>query len=331
MSTDLNDLLDRSFHDEPSHPTIGDDLTRGRRALRRHRARTGAAALGVVAASGLVAVLVPALTASQDEGSPGFATGGLSDAALANACVQTDNIASWVRGRGMSEARMAEVMGQAQVMTRADSGQEVLATVRSEDGRFWGECFVPYGDRASYKHGLSVFRTDVTFASTDVDGVRVYRPQDEADPRFWGSDGLPAPRLSVPCVLDMAEETAEYREGMAGCRDFTVTWVDRRPAEVAGVLVHNPDGTVGHADVRDGYVSYAYRAPMTPAVAQRFRSGDTNMTAALTFLDADGDVLAEGSLDARQANPDNWPESASEGTPSVMNYPTLAWWLRQDG
>ena len=334
MSTDLTDLLEQAFHAEPPHPAPAEDVARGRRALRRHRTVAGISAVGVVAASALVAALVPLMAPSGPDSAPRFARGDVrhaGDAEIAQQCVDTDNVASWVRGRGMPEERMQAAMGTPELMTRADTGQEVVATVRSEDGRFWGECYLPYGDRATYKHGISLFRTDVGFPSVEVHGVRVYQPQDESDPRLWGTDGSPSPGLAVPCpVVDEREETQAYQDAQAACDRFAIVWADRRPPEVAGVEVHNPDGTVRRADVRDGYLSYAYTAPMTPAVAARFRSGDTGLGDAAVFLDGHGDVLARGGMSPRQAGPDSWPASASEGTPALANYPSLAWWLRQD-
>ncbi len=314
---DLAARLDLAVLDAPPLRPLQGAVAAGRGRLRRRRA--GQAALGLAATGAAAAAVLAVLPAGSPAGRDlSVATGGTwSDAQVAERCLATDNIASWVRGTGMRTAQLQQVMGRAEVMTRADTGQEVLATVRAEDGSAWGECFLPYGDRATYKHAISVFRTDVAFPRTVVDGVAAYEPQDESDPRLWGTDGSPAPGISVPCEVDVAEETQAYRDAQAQCDSFLVTWVDRRPAEVAGARVANPDGTTGRADVHDGYVSYAYAAPMTRAVAERLRSGDTRV--GLTFLAADGSVLARGD----RTGPD-------EKGVTVANFPTLAWWLRTD-
>jgi hypothetical protein len=172
---------------------------------------------------------------------------------------------------------------------------------------------------------LSLYRADATFPSRVVDGVKVYEPRNEADTRIAEVGGT-GPSWDVDCFpRGVDEESHAFFVASSKCPTFHVVWNDRRPPEVAAARIVNPDGTTGWADVKDGYLSYGYSAPMTPALRDVVASTDVHTGAYygivtdITLYDAEGNEIAHGTgIHDGYANP------------SIQNYPSLAVTLKRD-
>ena len=310
--TEFTERLERSFAGEPPHPSYADDLAAGRRRLRRRRAATVASVAAVAAlAGGVYASLAP-----RTQELPLAAD--LSDAQVVARCLDGRVSDSW-RDGGMSQQEVADAMGEARLVTRARTTYEVYATIRSADGRSWGDCTLPIDEASRESRLLALYRTDVTFPSRTVDGTRVYEPRNEADAEVVSVGGT-GPGWDVDCYpRGIPEDTHEFFVASSTCPTFHVAWNDRRPPEVAAAKIVNPDGTVGWADVQDGYLSYGYSGEMTPEL--RREVAGTNVETGppygfvrdITLYDADGLVIARGT-DIREGF----------AHPSIQNYPSLA-------
>jgi hypothetical protein len=225
----------------------------------------------------------------------------------------------------MTHAMVADAMGEATVMTRAATTNEVVATLRSADGSTWADCTLPV-DRASRESRmLALYRTDVTFPSQVIEGTRVYEPRNEADTRIAEVGGT-GPSWDVDCFpRGVDEESQAFFEASSTCPTFHVVWNDRRTPEVAAARIVNPDGTTGWAQVKDGYLSYGYSAAMTPALRRLVATTDVHtgsyygIVRDITLYDADGSEIASGT-------------GIHEGlaNPTIQNYPSLAVTLKRD-
>lgn len=316
---DFAERLERSFSGEPPHAEVGSDLARGRRRLRRRRATTGLAGLGVAATVAVGAVAVPALQPAPPAAAPWASSGPVTDTELVRQCLEVnDRVTVGGRDHVVSRAELLQRMGAARLMTRADAGPTSVATVRAENGRAWLDCSVSRKEPA-LKVITLLYPSDVGFARTTVDGVRAYEPHDESDVRFSGTATSPVPRFAVDCDVEQPEETPEWFQEAAACPTYRLVWNDRRPPEVAHVQVTAPDGRELDADVQDGYVSLAHSAPMTPELRRQLAAGEVPRPRRIAFLDRDGDVLVE------DRSPGHVPQ---DGTLSMANFPSLAWWRR---
>lgn len=313
--------LDRSFGMEPPHADLADDLRLGRRRLLRRRASTSLAALAAIA---VVAGGTNMLPTSGSERTVGPAAGGegvlrhSSDDEIVATCLRKENVVASA-GDNRPEPEPERLLGDARLMTSAVIANRVEATLLSEDGTRWAECQFATAPDANVKNAKGIYPTNVTFPVTKVAGMDAYEPASEADPRLEGTLTPPVPQFEVPCVGKELEETpARYAED-AACPRFTMYWNDRRPAEVAAVEVVTPDGMSSWADVRRGYLSFAYTGAMTPKIAAEVARGERPAARRVVFYDKDGHVLVD------DRDPGHLPQ---EGSRSIANFPSLAWWLR---
>ncbi len=314
---DFAERLERSFADEPAHPSYDADLRAGRRRLRRRRASVVAGTLAVATVLGGAYLVVP-------HSRPAPIADELTDAQVVARCLDAGITDSW-QGSDVSRARVSSAMADSRVVTRARTTNEVYATIRSGDGKSWGDCTLPIAKASRESRLIALYRTDVTFPSRTVKGTRIYEPRSEADPRVVSVGGT-GPGWDVDCFpRGIPEDTHEFFVASSTCPTFHVVWNDRRPPEVAAAKIVNPDGTIGWADVEDGYLSYGYSAELTPAMRREVASTNVQTGAPygfvrdITLYDAEGKVISRGT-DLREGR----------GHPTLQNYPSLAVTLRRE-
>ena len=320
MSTMLDprefaERLERSFVDEPPHPSYDADLRAGRRRLRHRR-------VSVVAGVAVVAGVMAGAYVVAPHSRPAPIADELTDAQVVTRCVSAHVADSW-QGSEISRAQVSSAMAGSRLVTRARTTHEVYATIRSGDGRSWGDCTLPIAKASRESRLIALYRTAVTFPSRTVDGTRVYEPRNESDPRVVSVGGT-GPSWDVDCFpRGIPEDTHAFFVASSRCPTFHVAWNDRRPPDVAAARIVNPDGTTGWAEVKDGYLSYGYSAEMTPALrrlvaATDLRNGSPyGFVKDITLYDADGKVIAKGT-ESRQGY----------AHPTIQNYPSLAVTLR---
>ncbi|MCW2757448.1 MAG: hypothetical protein JWO46_1194 [Nocardioidaceae bacterium] len=277
MSTSLDPedfarLMDRSFAGEPAHPPVSRDLRAGRSRLRRGR---------LAAAGGLVAVLA-VLTTSYltlgGESSEPLVAARISDADVVARCLASRHVSS---DPSLSPTAMRAAMGDARLTTRAQTASDLVATLVSADGAQWGLCRLPLTDEARGNQLISIYPTAVALdAQPDLSDPTI-SGTDHGDPA-WGTTCFPT---------GVREDSTAFFRAMARCPTYQVVFSDRLGADVVAVKVHDPDGSTGWADVQDGYVSYAHRGRMTPAMARTVRSGQQSGTVKLELYDATGQLL----------------------------------------
>jgi hypothetical protein len=317
---DFAERLDASFRAEPPHRDVASDVALGRRRLRRRRATVTLGALTAVAVIAGVGSAVPTLfPGSESRPAEVAADGEPSRAGIVSACMRAENVMARSPWNGSDQEAFA-LMGVPRLMTSAVSDNRVEATLLSEDGSRWGECQLGREPDNGVKSAMNIYPTDVSFPARRLGGVPAYEPHDEADPRLEGTATAGVPNGQVTCVIAEPEETPEYYRAASACPTFTLFWNDRRPAEVAAVEVVAPDGVSTWADVRGGYVSLAYTGVMTPKLAERVRQGEQPVARRVVFYDSSGEVLVD------DRNPGKLPQ---EGTISIANFPSLAWWLSE--
>lgn len=309
-----------TFGPEPAHAPVETDLRRGRSRLRRRRATSSLATLVAVGVAG-TGVAVGLSSPGSSLGPTEVAPAAQPEPTVADILAQctTGENAYFVDGTGQRvEQAAVQLLGTSPtLMTSAVTDNRTQATLRSQDGRHWASCQFRNAPDNGVKNDLAVFPTEVSFPRAAVDGAWAYEPARESDPRFQGGVNSPLPQLEVPCVN--ALDGAERRAANAACAEFTVTWNDRRPAEVAAVKVVTPDGEASWADVRRGYLSFAYTGEMTPEIAEQVARGEAPGAQRVVFYDADGDVLVD----------DRDPGAApATGELSLEHFPSLAWWLK---
>jgi hypothetical protein len=320
---DFRERLNDSFGPEPLHAPAADDVLRGRRRLRRRRFGTSLAALATVGVVGAAATVVPGVLSSDPVQGVAPAVGGaaaeeLSRADVLKRCTTGENTLFIDGRRSLDEGRAVAMLGEApRVMTRAAVANRTHATVLSEDGQYWGECQFRNAPDNGVKNTMSIYRTDVSFPRHVVDDRTAYEVPLANDPRLEGTATVSVPDLEVPCVSPLTDE--ERWAVDAECAEFTMTWNDRRPAEVAAVKVVTPDGKVSWADVREGYLSFAYTGDMTPEIAAQVKRGEAPGAKRVVFFDKEGEVLVD------DRDPGHLP---GPGDLSILNFPSLAWWLK---
>lgn len=325
--TEFAERLDRGFDREPAHAGIDADLRVARRRLRKHRAATSLGGLAVAAVTAGALLVVPGLLPHPGSEAQ-VASGAVSDADVVHDCVTwndhvsagaPDTQGDMTAGDILTRDQVVARMGAAELMTRADSGGETVATVRSEDGRYWIECTLWRRVGEPLKAITVLYPTAVSFPRTTVGGVRAYEPQTENDPRLSGTATPDIPGLRVTCDIQDREESHAYDLAESRCPTFRLTWNDRRPAEVAKVALTSPDGRELDADVRDGYLSLSYEGRVTPEIAETLARGDLVQVRHITFYDKDGNVLVDDRNVGAMPSPDRV---------SLENWPSLAWWLK---
>ena len=317
---DFAQRLERGFGLEPPHAPAEEDLGRGRRRLRRRRAVTSLAALATVGVIGAGMSLVPGVLGSDTAEVAPAAGGEITPAEILATCMRKENVGHWADGRPLSEAAALALMGdEPRLMTSAVIANRTEATLLSADGKYWGLCQFRNAPDNGVKNAMGVYSTDVSFPRSLVAGVDAYEPADESDQRLVPQVDPTVPQFETPCPLVEGRES-EFAAEQARCPEFTMFWNDRRPAEVAAVRVTTPDRVSSWADVRRGYVSFAYTGKMTPEIAEQVARGEHPGALRIVFYDRDGNVL----VDDRE--PGHLP--AGDGDISILNFPSLAWWLR---
>ena len=317
------DLLRASFGGEPPHGSADDDLARGRRRLRRSRLVRSAA----IAAAAVVVVGATARISTVGDGpdptvAPASLGTDLSDEQVLDACLSAVRLGGETLKNSdeLSEAELVRglraLMSEPELMTVARSDREVLATLRAGDGQSWEDCHLEVSASGAVDGYGSVYPTGVTFPFDVVGGVRVYEPVNEADSRLLGTATGPGLQYWVPCEVTAPEETEQWREELASCDTFTVTWNDRRVPDVARAKIITPDGIATWADVQDGYLSFSHTGDMAPEVAESLRTSTSVQGDRVILYDDAGNVLVD--------------EDGTGGpeTLSIANYPSLAYWLK---
>ena len=239
---EFTDRLNDSFGTEPLHAPFADDVRRGRKRLRRRRVTASLATLAAVGVVGTgVATMQTPTSVRPAEVAPA-AQPELTRAEIIAQCRTGEN-ALFLDGTGQKDEDDAvRLLGERPtLMTSAVIDDRTHATLRSEDGRYWGSCQFRNAPEAGVKNALGVYPTAVDFPRRTVAGVQAYQPANEADPRFTGGPDARQPHFEVPCVSPLTDE--ERWAVDAKCPEFTMTWNDRRPAEVVAVKVVTPDGT----------------------------------------------------------------------------------------
>lgn len=317
--------LEQSFGAEPPHAELADDLRVGRRRLLRHRATTAAGGLAVTALVAGAAAVVPTVLPDRptSAGPAASVAAPLTDREIVAGCLRPDNVMAGPGQEGANpapEPAPATLLGaRPRLMTHQADGGRVLATLLGEDGKHWEICQLPTSPDAGAKSYRTVYETRVTFPRAVVDGVHAYRPASESDPRLAASADPPIPQFEVTCSNDQPEETAARYQADAACPSYLLTWVDRRPADVARATVVGPDGRELDADVRDGYLTLVHEGSMTPGLAAQVARGEKPQVRRVTFYDQDGNVLVV------DRDPGHYPV---DGHLSMANFPSLAWWLK---
>ncbi|MGN6574363.1 MAG: hypothetical protein ACTHKG_01625 [Nocardioides sp.] len=315
--TDFASDLERSFGFEPPHGSVTADLARGRRRLRRHRLVTATSALAVAAVAAATVSLIYGVLPHRVSNAR-YAAGAATDALVVQDCLQTNDRVSAYRDHVVSREELLQRMGDARLMSRADTGEMTLATLRAEDRSVWLECTLSRREPA-LKAITLLYPTDVSFPRTVVGGVPAYEPHDESDTRFSGTATPNIPTVQPGCVVEAPEETAEWGLDAAACPTYRITWNDRRPAEVGHVALTTPDGKELDADVREGYLSLAWTGPMTPEVARAFARGEAPRVQHIAFYDESGGLLVDDRRVGAVPTPDRV---------ALENFPSLAWWTR---
>lgn len=318
---DFAERLQRGFGLEPPHAPAEEDLGRGRRRLRRRRAGTSLAALATVGVIGAGVSLVPGLLGpdSATEVAPA-AAGEITPAEIVATCLRKENVSHYADGRSLSESAALALMGdKPTLMTSAVIDDRSHATLRSGNGKYWGMCQFRNAPDNGVKNAMGVYSTDVSFPRAQVAGVDAYEPADQGDPRLVAQVDPTVPQLETPCV-NVTESEAEFAAAEARCPEFTMHWNDRRPTDVAAVRVTTPDGVSSWADVRRGYLSFAYTGEMTPEIAEQVARGDAPGARRIVFYDKDGNVLVD------DRDPGHVP--VRDDDISMLNFPSLAWWLK---
>lgn len=316
-TAEFADRLNDSFGTEPLHAPLADDVRRGRMRLRRRRVTASLATLVAVGIVGTGLATVQRPSAVRPAEVAPAAQPELTAAEILAQCSTGEN-ALFLDGTGQrDEDDAVRMLGERPtLMTSAVIDDRTHATLLSEDGEYWGECQFRNAPENGVKNALAVYQTAVEFPRRTVAGVHAYQPANEADPRFTGGPDSPLPSLEVPCVNLLSGE--ERWAADAECPQFTMTWNDRRPAEVAAVKVVTPDGKASWADVREGYLSFAYTGDMTRAIADQVARGEAPGAKRVVFYDAAGEVLVD------DRDPGDMP---GPGELSIFSFPSLAWWL----
>ena len=306
--SELGERLHRAFGAEPPHDPVAADLARGRRRLRRHRASVALGGLAVATVVSGAALAVPGVLPGATDVGPA-AGGQMSDRTIVATCMRKENVLHLdARGRSVSEEAALRLLGEPRLVTTAATDLRTEATLLSDDGRFWGRCQFANRPEAGVKNAMGVFATDVGRGAEPAGNAA----HDQVVATHEG-DGEEAPQLEVPCLGYLSD--GDRAAADARCPEFTMYWNDRRPAEVAAVRIVTPDGVSTWADVRRGYLSFAYTGDMTPRLAAQVARGDAPGARRVVFYDEAGEVLVD------DRDPGQVP---ADGGLSILDFPSLA-------
>ncbi len=266
------------------------DLTRirrdGRRLRTRRRALGGAGvALAVAATTGAVLAGGPLdLLGSDTPSQTGTRTG-----PYAGAAAPTDaDLLDACRSAGSPAARdLLFGPGDPVVKAVGRTTHRVTVALQAADSAAWGECSVAQ-DAQELPAALTVY------------------PADGETPDLAYSFG-PGCGLQDGSVDDR-------------CRTWAVTWVDRRPAEVAAARLTLGDGGRVTVDSHDGYLVLEHLAPLPQGETIDGMGPSFPPLRRITFLDAQGRPIAAEAQDGSGKGPDH--ERVGD-LPRLSRYPSL--------
>lgn len=284
---DFHALLDEAVAHAPLTRGIETDVAAGRRLLRRRRTLTaaGTALAAVVVAGSLQAFTGggPSVRDARDLPVAGSPTTLPATAAA--------ELLRQCRDGNQSSRATAAIFdaGDAVVRAQVRTEHQVILAIEAGDGAHWAECFV-HLDRAEFKAGMTVY--DASGTATD-NGYT-----------FGPGCGL----------VD--------GQGDPGCATWTISTVDRLPAEVAAVRYDLGDGASTTVVSQDGYVVLNHLATL-PAGASVDEMGQTHgfdPLTRITYLDGSGRPIAAQAEDGSGSGPDH---ERVDGLPLLRDYPSL--------
>ncbi len=283
---DFHDRLDFAMPDSDAdvalHPVIEADLAAGRRLLRRRRGLT------VLGAAATVAVVVGGvgMVGVLGDAAPddGIASAPTSTAELLESCRTGENATSTAAIDSIYGA------GTPAVKAVARTDQRTVLAIESADGAYWGECMINLARNAEFDSYLQAYDARRrTTSSSYASG--------------WACD-----------LLDNGVDPA--------CRDYFVSVVDRRPAEVAAVEFLTFDGVTTRVETVDGYFAFNHVSRL-PEGAEPDSDGvllDFMPLKRITFLDADGTPIAAEAQDGSGTGRDG---ERVGNLPSITEFPSL--------
>ncbi len=165
----------------------------------------------------------------------------------------------------------------------AQGPEQARLALLALDGAHWANCYVDLTGEAEFSASMEVWST--TGTSTDL--------------------------LSTVSMCQEAE-----------CDEYSGTWVDRLPPEVARVDFTLADGTVQRVPTTDGFVAVVYQGKLRKPVTKD-GPDDYAIESGLIRVDyvaADGTVLAAQAMDGTGAGEDG---ERIAGLPLLKEYPSL--------
>lgn len=270
---DFQTLLRDAVAHEPPSGSVAGDVALGRRLLRRRRWLSAAGAAAVVLATAGTVNAVAHDGSSRTSSHVPAAT--QAPTAAASPTPDGAHLLRSCRNGNASDRAVGLIFGSGTPTVKAvnRTSHQVLLAIESGDGSHWAECFI-HLDNQEFASGMTVY--DSSGRST------------ETSYSFGPGCGL------VDNGVD------------ASCKTFAVGWVDRRPAEVAGVEFAMGDGTTTTVESPDGYVVLNYLAelPAGTEMGEYGLPGDFQPFHRITFLDADGNPIAAEAQDGSGSGPD---------------------------
>lgn len=282
---DFRNLLDDALTPEPPARPVSSDVAAGRRLLRRRRAVVTLGSAALVAVAGTTWAVAPGSGTSATDRGARIATqpsGGASPA-------PGTPLLERCRGGNQSERATRAVFGSGGPVVKAVAAtdHQEVAALESADGRYWAECVVHH-DAQEFASAMTVWEA----AGRDRDGSY------SSGPGCGLVDGKVDPT----------------------CRSFSVTWVDRRPAEVATVEFVTADGRTTPVHSVDGYIVFNYLGDVPPGTSSDPMSWTFPPIRTITFLDASGTPIAAEAQDGSGSGPDH---DRIGDLPSIREYPGL--------
>ena len=153
-----------------------------------------------------------------------------------------------------------------------------------------------------------------------------------ADGRHWAWCWVDMRDAEFPTGMEVYDASKTTRNSMyssgplctaaSDCNRFTLTVVDRRPAEVAAVEFWTADGERTTVESVDGYIvlNYVGEIPEGTAMTPEGLPVDFAPMKRITFLDSNGNRIAAEAQDGSGEGPDGeW----IPGLPSIREFPAL--------
>lgn len=249
----------------PALPRDSDDVTRGRRLLRRRRLAGTASALGIALVIGGTTYAVSGGRATHTQPPPSAIGKPVDTRTLLQDCRHGN------AGKEAVAALFASgtpiVRSLARVPGHAD------AALSSRDGRYWAQCSVRSDPQAEFHANMTVYAnrrgTQNVFESTQGSGCPF-------------ENGEPDP----------------------SCRTFYYSTIDHRPPSVAAVRFVMADGVTRTVRADHGYFAFSYMGAVPGGKSYDPMSGAPVGTKRITFLDAHGTPIAAEVQDGSGSGPD---------------------------